>query len=160
LGQPDCRLGTERRRIGNEATPRVLGELHSWAMASDHYPQPTSACRYRGLEEAGRRRPPTSRPLSKQGRKPQRARISARRHEARSGLRPRVEAQIAPRRQDGRPPRQQGTSISRINHADRGHANPERHPVDICAETPLWRPDRNEMPPRSANPSRAGLATA
>ena len=93
--------------------------------------------------------------LHGQGREgPARRRDAARRHEDGQGLR-RGEAQDAARRQDGRPPRQQGRGVA--HRAGRGHAvSRGRHPCRHRAQ-PARRAVAHECRPDPGDASGLGL---
>ena len=93
--------------------------------------------------------------LPRQGREaPARRRAAARRDEDGQGLR-RGEAQDSARRQDGRPPRQQGRGLE--DRAGRGYAVPRgRYPGRHRAQ-PARRPEPHECRADSRDPSRLGL---
>ena len=96
--------------------------------------------------------------LREQGREAAaRRRTAARRDEDGQGLR-RGEAQAAARRQDGRPPRQQGRDLA--HHAGRGHAlSRGRHAGRHRAQS-AGRAEPHECRPDSRDPSRLGLGRA
>ena len=104
---------------------------------------------YDEVEEASRAA------LPRQGRKTAaRRRIAARRHEDGQGLR-RREAQDPARRQDGRPPRQQGRGVE--DRAGRGHAVPRRRHVGRHRAQSARRAEPHECRSDPGDPSRLGL---
>ena len=93
--------------------------------------------------------------LREQGREAAaRRRAAARRDEDGQGLR-RGEAQAAARRQDGRPPRQQGRHLA--HHAGRGHALSRRRHAGRHRAQPAGRAEPHECRPDPRDPSRLGL---
>ncbi len=93
--------------------------------------------------------------LPRQGREAAaRRRIAARRDEDGQGLR-RGEAQDPARRQDGRPPRQQGRGVE--DRAGGGHAVPRRRPAGGHRAQSARRAEPHECRPDFGNPSRLGL---
>ena len=112
--------------------------------------------RARGAHRApGRSHPEPVRGEEREG--PPRRRAAARGHQAGEGLR-RDEAQAVGRRQDGRPPRQQGRH--RAHPAGRRHAvSARRHAGGNRAE-PARRSVAHERRPDSRDPSRVGRARA
>ena len=92
--------------------------------------------------------------LPRQGREAAaRRRAAARRHEDGQGLR-RGEAQDPARRQDGRPPRQQGRGVE--DRADRGHAVPRGRHAGRHRAQPARRAEPHECRPDPRDPSRLG----
>ena len=93
--------------------------------------------------------------LPRQGREATaRRRVAARRDEDGQGLR-RGEAQDPARRQDGRPPRQQGRGVE--DRAGRGHAVPRRRHAGRYRAQSAGRPQPHERRADPGNPSRLGL---
>ena len=93
--------------------------------------------------------------LPRQGRKiAARRRIAARRHEDGESLR-RREAQDPARRQDGRPPRQQGRGVE--DRAERGHAVSRRRHAGRHRAQSARRAEPHECRPDSRNPLGLGL---
>ena len=104
---------------------------------------------YDEIEEAARAA------LPRQGRKAAaRRRVAARRDEDGQGLR-RREAQDPARRQDGRPPRQQGRGVE--DRAARGHAVPRRRHAGRHRAQSARRAEPHECRPDPRDPSRLGL---
>ncbi len=109
-----------------------------------------------GPDGAARGRHP-ARVRGQEGQDPARRRTAARRDQARQGVR-RDEAQAVGRRQDGRPPRQQGRH--RAHPARGGHAVPAgRHAGGNRAES-ARRAVAHERRPDSRDPPRVGRARA
>ena len=93
--------------------------------------------------------------LPRQGREAAaRRRTAARRHEDGQGLR-RREAQDPARRQDGRPPRQQGRGVE--DRAARGHAVPRRRHAGRHRAQSARRAEPHECRPDPGDPSGLGL---
>ena len=149
--------GPEGLQEGHRSSPRELLErVSALAMVAVRGRRRRADDRDRGHAEAVRRVEEAPRAaLPRQGREAAaRRRAAARRHEDGQGLR-RGEAQDPARRQDGRPPRQQGRRVA--HRADRGHAVPRgRHACRHRAQ-PARRAEPHERRPDPRDASRLGL---
>ena len=140
-------------RKGTELTPEVLQGLpyaaHGAAEGEQRRPAAAGRpARPRGAHRAaGGGHPPAVR--GEEGEDPARRRAAARRHQAGQDLR-RHEAQAVGRRQDGRPPRQQGRH--RAHPPRGGHAAPARRHAGRDRAQPARRPVAHE---RRADPRDA-----
>ena len=137
-------------------TTRGAGRVSALAVVDVRLAERQADGRDRGHAQAVRRveeGPRTA--LPRQGREAAaRRRIAARRDEDGQGLR-RGEAQDPARRQDGRPPRQQGRGVE--DRSDRGHAVPRgRHPCRHRAQS-ARRAEPHERRSDPRNPSWLGL---
>ena len=123
----------------------------------DRRPAPRGrAARSRGADRAaGRGHPESLR--GEEGEDPPRRRAAAGRHQARQGLR-RDEAQAVGRRQDGRPPRQQGRH--RAHPPRGGHAVSAGRDAGGDRAQPARRAVADERRPDSRDPPRVGRACA
>ena len=114
------------------------------------------SARARGAHRAaGRSHPPAVR--GEEGEGAARRRAASGRHQAGQGLR-RDEAQAVGRRQDGRPPRQQGRH--RAHPAGRGHAVPAGRHAGRDRAQPARRSVAHERRADSRDPPRVGRARA
>ena len=140
----------------SEDHARGAGRISALAMVAVRLAERQADDRDRGDPQAVRRVEEGPRAaLPRQGREAAaRRRAPARRDEDGQGLR-RGEAQDPARRQDGRPPRQQGRGVE--DRADRGHAVPRgRHAGRYRAQS-AGCAEPNECRPNPRDPSRLGL---
>ena len=116
---------------------KIMAEIEAIRKQYDEFKEaPRTALPRQGREAAARRR------------------TAARRHEDGQGLR-RREAQDPARRQDGRPPRQQGRGVE--DRADRGHAVPRRRHAGRHRAQSARRAEPDECRPDPGDPSWLGL---
>ena len=148
--------GPEGLQEGFQDHPRGARRISALAMVAVRLAERQADGRDRGHPQAVRRVEEAPRAaLPRQGREAAaRRRAAARRDEDGQGLR-RGEAQDPARRQDGRPPRQQGRGVE--DRADRGHAVPRgRHAGRHRAQS-ARRAEPHECRPDPGDPSRLGL---
>ena len=155
-GGPPGHRGPEGLQEGLQDHPRGARGISALAVVAVRLAERQADGRDRGHPQAVRRVEEGPRAaLPRQGREAAaRRRAAARRDEDGQGLR-RGEAQDPARRQDGRPPRQQGRGVE--DRAGRGHAVPRgrhagRHRAQSAGRA---EPDERRTDPR--DPSRLGL---
>ncbi len=155
-GRPSGHRRSEGVQEGHQDHPRDPRRISALAVVDVRFAQRQDHGGDRSHPEAVRRIEEAARAaLPRQGREAAaRRRTAARRDEDGQGLR-RGEAQDPARRQDGRPPRQQGRGVE--DRADRGHAVPRRrHPGRHRAQS-ARRAEPHECRTDPGDPSRLGL---
>ena len=155
-GRPAGHRRPEGLQEGHQDHPRGARRISALAMVAVRLAQRQADGRDRGHPQAVRRVEEAARAaLPRQGREAAaRRRTAARRDEDGQGLR-RGEAQDPARRQDGRPPRQQGRGVE--DRADRGHAVPRRRHAGRHRAQSARRAEPHERRPDPRDPSRLGL---
>ena len=156
LGRPPGHCRSEGLQEGHQDHACGARRISALAMVDVRFAERQDHGGDRGHPEAIRRVEEASRAaLPRQGRKTAaRRRIAARRHEDGQGLR-RREAQDPARRQDGRPPRQQGRGVE--DRAGGGHAVPRRRHIGRRRAQSARRAEPHECRSNSRDPSRLGL---
>ena len=155
-GRPPGHRRPEGLQEGLQDHPRGARRVSALAVVAVRLAERQADGRDRGHPQAVRRVQEASRAaLPRQGREAAaRRRAAARRDEDGQGLR-RGEAQDPARRQDGRPPRQQGRGVE--DRAGRGHAVPRgRHAGRHRAQS-ARRAEPHERRPDSRDASRLGV---
>ena len=155
-GRPPGHCRAEGLQEGHQDHPRGARRVSALAMVAVRFAERQDDGGDRSHPQAVRRIEEAARAaLPRQGREAAaRRRVAARRHEDGQGLR-RREAQDPARRQDGRPPRQQGRGVE--DRAARGHAVPRRRHAGRHRAQSARRAEPHECRADPGDPSGLGL---